>query len=329
MVTLQRRWSQSRLLLVAGVIALSFSGQANAASCCGGGSATSLVLPKFSKAMMEASVDYENYDGFWKSDGTWSPDPPGSDLNQYRLNLGFAYRLASRWQASVLLPYVWNQNQYASFARNTSGLGDAQLSFWYEQFDKIACVWKVNKWQDLIPAIYWGGTLTVPTGISPYDNVEDNFDITGLGFYRLDANMLLDKTVYPWNATFSASYGKYLERPVNREYGNYVEPYDKQRGDRLNASLSFGYTYFTEAMQSITGTLAYGYLQEDEATIDGVIDTTSGLRKRSATGILAWASDDRNWVAKLIWSHALDKDGWGKNFPTTDIITVAVSHVLR
>ncbi len=306
-----------------------FSAPTWAASCCGGGSASALVLPKFSQAMVDVSVDYESYDGFWKSDGSWSPDPAGSDLNQYRLNLGYAYRLAPRWQASISVPYVWNKNQYTSFSRNTDGLGDTKLSIWYEQFDKVACVWKVKKWQDLIPAVYWGGTLTLPTGTSQYGDVVDNFDITGLGMYRLDANVLFDKTVYPWNASFSANYGKYLERPVNREYGTYVEPYDKQRGDRLNSSLSFGYTHFTEEMRSITGTIAYAYLQEDEARIDGVVDTTSGMQKRSASATLAWASEDRDWVAKLTWSHALDKEGWGKNFPTTDVITVGVSHVLR
>lgn len=320
---------QPHLLCLPCVVALIFSGNVLAASCCGGGSSTSLVLPKFSQAMIDVSFDYESYNGFWKSDGNWAADPAGSDLKQYRLNLGYAQRLASRWQASISAPYVWNHDQYASFERNTDGVGDAKLSIWYEQFDKIACVWKVKDWRDLIPAVYWGGTLTVPTGTSPYDDVADNFDITGLGFYRLDANVLVDKTVYPWNATFSASYGKYLERPVNREYGAYVEPYDKQRGDRLNASLSFGYTYFTDNMESLTGTVAYSYLQEDEARIDGVIDTTSAIRKRSIATTIAWATDDRGWVTKITWSHAPARDGWGKNFPATDVITIGISHVLR
>lgn len=317
-----------KAVLVMGT-AFGFASSAWAASCCGGGSASSLVLPKFSQAMVDVSMDFENYDGFWKGDGSWSPDPAGSDLSQYRLNLGYAYRLAPRWQVSMSVPYVWNKNQYASFSRNTNGLGDTKVSIWYEQFDKVACVWKVKKWQNLIPAVYWGGTLILPTGTSQYNDVADNFDITGLGMYRFDANVLLDKTVYPWNMSLSANYGKYLERPVNREYGTYVEPYDKQRGDRFNSSLSFGYTHFTEEMQSLTGTIAYAYLREDEARIDGAIDTTSGLSKRSASATLAWASEDRNWVAKLTWSHALDREGWGENFPTTDVITVGVSHVLR
>lgn len=299
------------------------AGPAQAASCCGGGSSGSLILPKFSTAMVDVSLDYEHYDGFWNSAGVRRPDPAGSDLNQYRVNAGFAYRLAPRWQGSVSVPYVWNQNQYSNSTRNTHGLGDSSISLWYEAFDKVACVWEVNSLEDWLPAVYWGGTLTVPTGTSPYDDVVDNFDITGRGAYRLDASVLVDKTIYPWNATFSANYGKYLQRSVNHEDGKYIEPYKTQLGDRLNSSLAFGYTYFTDEMQSLTGTLAYAYLEEDDGT------DTPGFRKRSFAATLAWASEDRDWVGKISWSHSPRNDNWGRNFPSTDVLTVGVSHVLR
>ncbi len=320
---------QQPLFLALGVAAFLFSTSSHAASCCGGGSSSSLILPKFAEAMVDISLDHEQYDGFWDSQGDWVADPPGADLNQYRLNLGYAMRLGSRWQASISVPYAWNQNRYASFSRNTAGLGDSKVSVWYETFDDPSCVWEIKRWQDLVPAIYWGATLTLPTGISRYGDVQDNYDVTGQGLYRLDANVLLDKTVYPWNTTLSMSYGRYLERSVNRVDGNYVEPFDRQLGDRFNGSLSFGYTYFTDTMQSYTATLAYAYLEENKTRDDGEIDANTGLRKQSLSATIAWANDDRDWVTKLSWNHALDSDGMGRNFPTTDILTIGVSHVLR
>ncbi|MFC1748380.1 hypothetical protein ACFL2V_06190 [Pseudomonadota bacterium] len=314
--------------LLAGAVFL-FGGSAYAASCCGGGSSSSLIMPKMSQAMLDASFDMEHYDGFWNKQGTYTPDPPGSKLSQYRLNLGYAQRLASRWQASVALPYVWNDNQYSGLQTSSNGLGDMALNVWYEAFDGVTCVWKIKKPEDLKPAAYFGATLTVPTGISPYDDVANNFDITGRGLYRLDGNLLIEKTIYPWSASVQFSYGQYLERSVNREYGKFVEPYKKKLGDRFLSTASFGYTQFLDSMNTITYSVAYSDLREDEATINGSTDLTSGMEKRSWAATAAFATMDRDWVFKATWSPARQSDGRGENFPVTDIITLGVTHVLR
>jgi len=300
-----------------------------AASCCGGGSATSLILPKFSSAMMDISLDVEKYNGFWDSNGDYRKDPPGSDLNQYRLNLGYAMRLASRWQAAIVVPYVWNSNQYAGLSSNTNGLGDMTLGLTYEAFDGIKCIWKVRNWQDLIPAAYFGVALTVPTGISPYDDVTNSFDITGRGFYRLDANMLLDKTIYPWNASLLLSYGVYLERDVNREYGKFVEPYKKDLGDRMLGTATFGYTHFLDNMDTMTFTLSYSHLSQDAGSINSRPDFSTEMEKDSIGVIAAYSTMNRDWVYKLSFIHSMPKDGQGLNFPVTDIVTLGVSHVFR
>jgi len=286
-----------KMALAAGVICL-LSPPVWAASCCGGGSATSLILPKFSSAMMDISLDVEQYNGFWDSNGDYRKDPPGSDLNQYRLNLGYAMRLASRWQAAIVVPYVWNSNQYAGLSSNTNGLGDMTLGLTYEAFDGITCIWKVRNWQDLIPAAYFGVALTVPTGISPYDDVTNSFDITGRGFYRLDANMLLDKTIYPWNASLLLSYGKYLQRDVNREYGKFVEPYKKELGDRMLGTATFGYTHFLDNMDTMTFTLSYSHLQQDAGSINSRPDFSTEMEKDSIGVIAAYSTMNRDWVYK-------------------------------
>ena len=318
----------SKMALLAGAISVS-SSTAWAASCCGGGSASSLIMPKISHAMVDVSFSIEDYNGYWDGDQNYRSDPAGSDLNQYRLTLGYAHRLASRWQASVTLPYVWNRNQYAGLTSNTDGLGDMSLNLLYEAFDGIKCVWKVRNWEDLVPAVYYGLSLTVPTGTSPYDDVANSFDITGRGFYRIDGSVLIDKTIYPWNASLLLSYGHYLERDVNREYGKYVEPYTKQLGDRKSWTATGGYTFFLESMDTITLSLAYAYLEEDAGTIDGRRDISSMMEKNSVILSLAYATMDRDWVFKGSWSHSAPEDGWGQNFPVTDVFTLGVSHVLR
>jgi hypothetical protein len=300
-----------------------------AASCCGGGSSSSLVLPKFSNSMVDLSLSRESYDGYWNKEGDYTEDPKGSELTQWRLNVGFAQRLADRWQMSVSLPYVWNDSHYSGIDSRTDGIGDASINLSYEAFDAIKCVWKVRKLADLMPAIYFGPSLTIPTGTSPYDDVDNSFDVTGRGFYRLDANLLLDKTIYPWNATVALSYGKYLERPINRDYGKYVEPYDKKLGDRTLASVSGGYSQILEDMDSLTYTLAYAYLRENEGTINGETDSTTGMEKRTVSATAAYSTVDKNWIVKMTLNQSIKEDGYGENFPATDTVTMGVSYVFR
>ncbi len=318
----------STLALVMGA-AVSYSQVAVAASCCGGGSASSVLMPKFSKGIVDISMDYERYDGFWNQQGEYKEDPPGAKLSQFRMNAAYGHRLADSWQASVIMPYVWNDNHYSGVDSQTSGLGDMTLNLWYEGFDNVTCVWKIRKPEDWTPATYYGLSMVLPTGISPYDDVDNSFDITGRGFYRLDANLLIDKTIYPWNASLALSYGVHLERSINREYGQYIEPYDKQLGDRRLVSLSGGYTQFLDNMDTLTYTLAYSDLQEGEGSINGVTDSTTGMQKSSFALTFAYSSMDRDWVYKMTLGHSIKQEGYGENFPATDVVTWGVSHVLR
>ena len=279
--------------------------------------------------MMGGSLNFEKYDGFWNTDGTYTEDPPDSDLRQYRLNGGYAYRLAPNWQTSFVVPYVFNDNKYTGIESNTNGFGDITANLWYEAFDEIMCVYEVRDWEDLKPAVYLGTSLTLPTGISPYsDDVTNSFDVTGRGFYRLDANFMADKTIWPWTMIFEFSYGVYLERPVNQEYGKYVEPYHKQLGNRRLGLVSLGYTDFWEDLASMTYTLAYTDLKEDQGTINGSTDPTSGFTKRSFTLTAAYSTPNKDWIVKGSINHAPRKDDWGRNFPVTDIFMIELIHVI-
>ena len=308
--------------------ALLFPLSARAGSCCGGGSGTALLLPSYYTSMIDMSVDVEKYNGLWNTRGEYIAQP-GYHLWQYRLNLGLAQRLSPRWQTSIMVPYVWNYNGYPNSASRSDGIGDMTVNVWYEAVDDKSA-WKIRSLKDMVPSVTIGASLLVPTGISPYDDVTSSFDITGRGFYRLDGNILISKTVNPWTTALSLAYGTYIERSVNREYGKYVEPYQKQLGDRASASLSLGYIYYIgTGGDKLTGTGSFSYLREADTTYNGVREPNSGFRKESFGASLAYASTDHDWSARLSWNHAVRQDGWGDNFPTTDIYTVGVSYGFR
>ena len=316
------------LLLFVPFAALAAS-PAGAASCCGGSSAAPLILPRDAQGMLDVSLELERYDGFWNGTGKYLPDPGGSDLRQYRLNLGYARRLGPAWQASLALPYVFNRNRYTGVSSETRGPGDATLGLWYEALRDLS-TWKLRTLEDLRPSLLVGAALLIPTGVSPYDDVQGSFDVTGRGFYRLDANLLASKTLRPWSAAISLAYGIALARSVNREYGTYVEPYRQRPGDRASAAASLSrVAYIGTGGDALTATVSFSHLQEAEASIDGRREDESGMRKEAIGAALVYSSTDHDWSVRASWSHAVKASGWGRNFPATDIYGLGVSYVFR
>ncbi len=295
-----------------------------AASCCGGGASSGIILPKFNDAMWDVSLANETYDGFWTQAGNYQQDPKDSTLLQRRINASYAHRLNDNIQLSSNVALIHNDNQYSGENNSVTALGDMQLGLWYEAFDNVTCVYKINSWESLRPSIYIGSTLTIPTGISPYtDRIDSSFDITGLGFYRLDANMIIEKTVYPFSVSWQGQYGYTLERPINQEYGQTVDPYTKQLGDRYANTFSGAYTWFLKNLSMLTATISHSELTQNPSMIDGVKDHTSGLKKTTNSLSFAYSSAVRDWILKLNISQAIA----GENIPKTHIISMGVSHV--
>jgi hypothetical protein len=321
------RWGS----ILAAFLAVALPALARAASCCGGGGGGASVLPRGERALLDLAFDLERYDGYWDGGRVHRPDPPGSRLSQARLSLTGAWRLGGPFQAAATLPFAWNRNVYAGAgqAARTSGLGDASLSGWYEAWTERSA-WRVASWSDLLPTVTVGPTLTVPTGLSPYDDVRSSFDLTGRGFYRLDGTVLVDKSYRAWSGSASLAYGAHLARPVNRLYGAWVEPYRKRLGNRLSLSGSLGYrTFVGTGGTSLAFTAALSYLQEDRGTIAGAPDPATGMEKTAVAGTVTWAGTDEDWSARASWSHAIQAGGYGKNFPTTDIFTVGARYVFH
>lgn len=321
--------AKTTVLLLGGIL-LALPGQGRAGSCCGGGGGATLIVPKAARTAVAFNTAWEKYDGYYDKAEVWHADPPGSDLRQYRAELGLARRLGPNWQGAVYLPYVWNKNRYSAIESATSGLGDMTVGLTYETFKAPTCVTRITRLRDLRPTIYLGGALLIPTGISPYDEVDNSFDITGRGFYRTDLNLLLEKTVFPWSVTVTSGVGYHFSRQVNREYGTYVAPYTKQLGNTANGSLALGYSWdlpwqLTPGMTLLT-TINYSLRWEGKAEINGILDESSGLEKRTAGLAASLLSFGNDWAVTLGWQTSLPANGWGSNTTATDVFSLGVRH---
>lgn len=306
------------------ILSILFSHSSFSASCCGGGASSGIILPKYNEAMWDISLANESYDGYWTQQGDYQKDPKDSKLKQQRMNFAYAYRLSDQLQMNIALPVIRNDNQYSGEQQTITALGDTNIGIWYEAFDKVTCIYKINGWESLKPSIYVGTILTLPTGISPYtDRIDSSFDITGLGFYRLDANLIIEKTVYPYSLSWQGQYGYTFSRPINQEYNQAVTPYNKQLGKRSANTISAAYTWFLPNLSMLTLTTNYNLLKESSAKVNNRIDKSSGLNKTSLGLSFAYSNAIRDWIIKL----SLTQSQSGENIPKTHVLSMGASHV--
>lgn len=322
--TLKHSPTTSGLPLAALMFSFLLPATSQAASCCGGGAGTSVILPKFNELMVEATTAHEHYDGNWNPNGQYVEEVDGKDLNEYTTTISVAKRLNDNWQISGNLPYTRHYNTYPDQDTQSSGIGDSTISLWYEAFENVTCIYRIAGWESLKPSIYLGGQMTVPTGKSRYsDRIDRSEDITGRGFYRFDAQAMVEKTIYPWSLSVTWMYGKYLERPVNQEYGRDIEPYDKQLGDRHSLASSLGYTWFAKDMSMVTLAYAYTDLSEGASSIDGNRNAEDAFQKISQGFNLTYTSPRRDWFAKAGYNEAIR----GEGTPKSSSISLGVGYV--
>ncbi|MDX2471896.1 MAG: hypothetical protein QNL04_15105 [SAR324 cluster bacterium] len=305
------------------------TGNIYAASCCGGSGGGSVTIPKFMPQVAKVGLSQETYDGFWNQKGEVLADPTGSNLTQTRFEFAYAKRLTPNLQANLSASWVKNDNVYSGVQSHTQGLGDTKLGLLYENFDNITCVNEITRPEDWQPANYYGLNLTLPTGLSPYDDVDSSFDITGRGFYALEATALVEKTVYPYTVSLNGGYTLYKARMINQETGNYVTPYKKQLGDRFSIGLTLSYTWFLDSLDQATLNLSQSKFSEDAAKINGATDPDTDLAKQSQGLSLGYATMDQSWVVTLGLNAALKQTGAGKNFPITNTTSLGLTHVFH
>ncbi|QIZ83148.1 hypothetical protein HF888_02395 [Bermanella marisrubri] len=274
--------------------------------------------------MLDISTGYVHYDGFWDATGNKKQDPANTTLTQQTLNTSYAMRLAEQWQANVYIPLTVNKSEYGDSTEQQTGLGDVQFGIWYEAFERVTCVYKITGWQSLKPSIYFGSQLTLPTGYSQHsDDVESNFDITGRGFYRWDISTIIEKTIYPWTLSYQYTHGYHVERPVNQEYSNPVDPYNKQLGATNSWSLGGGYTWFLPDYSMLSLTITHAEMKERDTQINNQRISDTGFSESRLSASLVWNSTSRDWLVKTSFSEAQA----GSNYSKTQIVNIGASYV--
>ncbi|MBS1960659.1 MAG: hypothetical protein JST04_00475 [Bdellovibrionales bacterium] len=166
---------------------LAFAGNARAAACCGGTSATPSLITGDDAYQFGLAVSRSEIIGDAPTSGKPVFRGDGTDEVTTTYRLDVAAILSDRTQASVTVPFVSKSVAAGGTSNGASGVGDASLGFAYEAWPE----WTYSEWK---PHGFLFTQLNLPFAHSIYDTeAAGASDAFGTGFYRLSAGTLLRK----------------------------------------------------------------------------------------------------------------------------------------
>ena len=237
-----------------GAAALGRSAPAAAQACCAGGALLTPTRLAFQEDYaVGLQMQARSNVGSFASNGGFATTPGSSEVLEQ--DLAASVRLFRRAQVGMLLPTVQNHHVSSTGMEGWGGgLGDLALT---ARYDFLLAADEV-RWPGI--ALLVGGTL--PTGRSPD---EAGADATGGGTYNATLGIGLEKVRGHLYTGLDGwvTYRSNAPGPVNESFGL-----------RWTAMGIAGWVFDNEAAVALYASL----LDESPATINGMIDETTGLR---------------------------------------------------
>jgi hypothetical protein len=240
--------------LVAAAIVLARATPAAAQACCAGGA---LLTPTRLAVQEDYAVGLQmqarSNVGSFNGSGAFAASSGSSQVLEQ--DVAASIRLFRRAQVGMLLPTVQTHHATASDEGWGGGLGDVTVT---ARYDFLLAADEVH-WPGI--ALLAGGTF--PTGTSPD---EAGPDATGGGTYNATLGLGLEKV--------AGHFYSGLNGWVTYRYRSNPGPVPESFGLRWTAMAIAGWVFDNEAAVALYGTL----LEEGDATVDGKVDPTTGLR---------------------------------------------------
>jgi hypothetical protein len=285
-----------------------------AQSCCGGSFYDIAVLPLDKKALFNAGVNYDNYNGVWDNTGTWKK----INYTAYQIKpvVSAVYRFNSILQAGASVPFVYNRSELPGLQPNGAGIGDITVNGRFEIFHEFQRYKSGKKYVQDTKKPYLAVTFGVvlPTGRSD-ETATTEAGITGKGFFMSSLGFSVMKTIIKdkfqialdlgWQHSFEKNYEKVYGVPIST-------PVSKQLGEKLNYGLSFNYliNYWNAASLSLGGFTQGAYKINGNEGID------SDERSIYLTGSYTYYPiPEIRITPSFKWN--IPSDNLGKNAPTS------------
>jgi len=247
------------------------AGTAKAQSCCGGSFYDIAVLPLDKKALFNAGINYDNYNGVWDNTGTWKK----INYTSYQVKpvVSAVYRFNKLLQAGASLPYVFNGSELTGLEPNGSGVGDISVNGRLEIFHEFQRYKSGKKYVQDSKTPYLAVTFGVvlPTGRSD-ELAMTEAEITGKGFFMTSLGVSVMKTIIKdkFQVALDLGWHHSFEKNYEKNYGVPTASFSKQLGEKLNYGLSFNYliNYWNAASFSVGGFTQGAYKINDVKGID-------------------------------------------------------------
>lgn len=266
-----------------------------AQSCCAGSVATTPGrLAMYEDALIGLQAKVSRSYGAHDVSGGYAKDPSGSSELDLEQDLIGTVRLASRLEASVLVPYL-ETIRHASGTKDTGhGLGDVSLVGRYD----LLRTREIGAW----PGVALAAGVSFPTG-RPVDRSTHVLaaDATGTGAFQATVGAIVEESFGPENAWFGVVSAYVSERTPRTVAG-----VKSQLGTQASFSLAIGRSFTDDSAVALFVS----------RTIEGktkIGDEEAEGRSATGIGLVALHPFTDHWRAQVSAALNPPLDGFGKN----------------
>lgn len=177
------------------ILALLFSCQTRAASCCGGGLSLPGVIVGDDQKLFSLTTSASQLREESLTTGEWSTYP--QPRTSQSLQLSFAQLLSDRWQTGGSIQLIHNDQDVTGTNRGDFTFGDSSFFLGYE----VLSEWEYSPWR---PRGYAYVQMVAPTGRSTTAALRNGGGVSGRGFWTIGPGLILTKVFGKWDTVFSA-----------------------------------------------------------------------------------------------------------------------------
>ena len=243
-----------RAILIALVLAASYTQVYSQACCCNTASSNYSILPNLENHLVGIRYSYASYDAIaypvmnmvMSGEQMTMMGPGQAAVDRMNtLELFGRVKLPKRFQLSFFLPvHIISETYSGSFIR-TAGLGDASVLLQYAVFDPKKCTGKKVKHQ-----LKFGFGVKVPTG---------HFKMDADGMTTTDFEMGTGSVDFLMNAIYTLTYKKFGFNVVTGYKKDMVNKQQLRYGDKLKEGVTAFYILGPLKGVSITPTAGINY----------------------------------------------------------------------